>query len=137
MIPKSVVGLACTAWKPPLSQSRENRWNRGMGELGPYLTLALYAVVALGECKDAGGAIDAADVANLRSIADAMPRDRFDLYIVFCKTGAVYASPNWTVSTILMPIGHSQADGRGGSERDGKTHRPSLDSGPLFCENGD
>jgi hypothetical protein len=41
--------------------------------------------VALGECKDAGGAIDATDVANLRSIADALPKDRFEPYIVFAK----------------------------------------------------
>jgi hypothetical protein len=43
------------------------------------------ADVLLGECKDEGGAIDAADVDHLRQVADALPASRFATYIVFAK----------------------------------------------------
>jgi hypothetical protein len=43
------------------------------------------ADVLLGECKDEGGAIDAVDVDHLRQVADALPADRFETYIVFAK----------------------------------------------------
>jgi hypothetical protein len=41
--------------------------------------------VILGECKDEGGHIDADDIANLRRIADALPANRFDVYILLAK----------------------------------------------------
>ena len=43
------------------------------------------AEVILGECKDGGGEIDATDIANLRRIADALPDNRFDTYILLAK----------------------------------------------------
>jgi hypothetical protein len=43
------------------------------------------AEVVLGECKDEGGQIDANDVENIRRVADAFPRRRFDVFIVFAK----------------------------------------------------
>jgi hypothetical protein len=43
------------------------------------------AEVILGECKDEGGQIDANDIANLRRIADALPVNRFDVYILLAK----------------------------------------------------
>ncbi|MDR3464111.1 MAG: hypothetical protein P4L76_17550 [Beijerinckiaceae bacterium] len=43
------------------------------------------AEVILGECKNEGGQIDAKDVENMRRIADAFPRKRFDVFIVFAK----------------------------------------------------
>jgi len=45
------------------------------------------AEVILGECKDQGGIIDATDIANLRRIADALPRNRFETYILLVKLG--------------------------------------------------
>ena len=41
--------------------------------------------VVIGECKDRGGTIDANDVANMRAIADAFPKKRFDVFILFAK----------------------------------------------------
>ncbi len=43
------------------------------------------AEIVLGECKDEGGQIDAKDVENMRRLADAFPRKRFDVFIVFAK----------------------------------------------------
>jgi hypothetical protein len=43
------------------------------------------AEVILGECKDEGGHIDANDIANLRRIADALPANRFEVYILLAK----------------------------------------------------
>jgi hypothetical protein len=43
------------------------------------------AKVILGECKDEGGRIDANDVAILRQIADALPANRFEVYILLAK----------------------------------------------------
>jgi hypothetical protein len=43
------------------------------------------AQVVLGECKDEGGRIDANDIANLRRIADALPSNRFEVYILLAK----------------------------------------------------
>ncbi len=43
------------------------------------------AEVILGECKDEGGQIDANDVENIRRVADAFPRRRFDVFILFAK----------------------------------------------------
>lgn len=52
------------------------------------------AVVLIGECKDRGGkiederdtgTIDAKDIANLRRVADALPRKRFNTFIVLAK----------------------------------------------------
>jgi len=51
-------------------------------------------VVILAECKDrgqnsaqgeGGGTIDAKDIENLRAVADAFPRDRFDTFILLAK----------------------------------------------------
>src|SRR6185436_17338726 len=41
-------------------------------------------VIILGECKDQG-VIDANDINNLRRVADAFPRKRFDTFIVLSK----------------------------------------------------
>jgi hypothetical protein len=43
------------------------------------------AEIILGECKDEGGTIDSNDVENLRRIADALPANRFETYLVFAK----------------------------------------------------
>jgi len=43
------------------------------------------AEIVLGECKDEGGQIDVKDVENMRRLADAFPRKRFDVFIVFAK----------------------------------------------------
>src|SRR5262249_33151575 len=43
------------------------------------------AEIILGECKDEGGTIDSKDVENLRRIADALPANRFETYLVFAK----------------------------------------------------
>jgi hypothetical protein len=45
------------------------------------------AEVILGECKDEGGIIDATDIGNLRRIADALPENRFETYILLVKLG--------------------------------------------------
>ena len=51
-------------------------------------------IVLIGECKDRGqapaaggdgGTINAKDIASLRAVADAFPRDRFEVYIVLAK----------------------------------------------------
>ena len=39
----------------------------------------------MGECKDEGGRIDANDIANLRRIADALPMNRFEVYMLLAK----------------------------------------------------
>ena len=41
--------------------------------------------VILGECKDEGGHVDAKDIGNLRQIADALPANRFTVYILLAK----------------------------------------------------
>jgi hypothetical protein len=41
--------------------------------------------IILGECKDEGYRIDRADVDHLRSIADALPSNRFEPFILFAK----------------------------------------------------
>jgi hypothetical protein len=43
------------------------------------------AEIILGECKDEGGFVDSKDVENLRRIADALPANRFETYLVFAK----------------------------------------------------
>ena len=43
------------------------------------------AQVIIGECKDEGGRIDAADVNNLRRIADALLPHRLETFILFAK----------------------------------------------------
>jgi hypothetical protein len=48
-------------------------------------TYADKAEVILGECKDEGGTIDARDVENMRHVADLLPANRFETYIVFAK----------------------------------------------------
>jgi hypothetical protein len=46
-------------------------------------------VVIIGECKDRGaghlGTIDAVDIEHLKAVAGALPRERFDTYIVLAK----------------------------------------------------
>lgn len=44
--------------------------------------------VVIGECKDAGGVIDANDIEHLRQVADAFPKERFATYIVLAKLSA-------------------------------------------------
>jgi hypothetical protein len=39
----------------------------------------------IGECKDKGGTIDTKDVENMRRIADAFPKRRFETFILFAK----------------------------------------------------
>jgi hypothetical protein len=49
--------------------------------------------IILGECKDRGrkndggdgGTIDARDIANLKALADALPKKRFETYVVLAK----------------------------------------------------
>ena len=41
--------------------------------------------IILGECKDRGGTIDVNDVENLRRVADLLPGERFETYILFAK----------------------------------------------------
>ena len=43
------------------------------------------AQVIIGECKDKGGKINGDDVENMRRIADAFPRHRFEAFILFAK----------------------------------------------------
>jgi hypothetical protein len=43
--------------------------------------------LALGECKSPGGTITQRDVLNLGAVASALPESRFDVYLVFSKTG--------------------------------------------------
>ncbi|MGA8616430.1 MAG: hypothetical protein WB760_32995 [Xanthobacteraceae bacterium] len=43
------------------------------------------AQVLLGECKDEGGRIDADDIAHLRFVSEALPKERFDPYILLAK----------------------------------------------------
>ncbi|QKD15724.1 hypothetical protein [Mesorhizobium sp. NZP2077] len=44
--------------------------------------------VIIGECKDAGGAIDPIDIEHLRQVADAFPKERFVVYILLAKLSA-------------------------------------------------
>jgi hypothetical protein len=44
--------------------------------------------IIFGECKDEGGVIDATDISNLRRIADALPKNRFEAYILLAKLGS-------------------------------------------------
>ena len=41
--------------------------------------------VIVGECKDQGGIINAVDIDNLRRVADALPPDRFEAFILLVK----------------------------------------------------
>lgn len=41
--------------------------------------------ILIGECKDAGGTIDTKDIDHLRQVADALPQNRFDVFIVLAK----------------------------------------------------
>jgi hypothetical protein len=50
-----------------------------------YADKANKAEVILGECKDEGGTIDAKDVENMRHVADLLPANRFETYIVLAK----------------------------------------------------
>ena len=50
------------------------------------------ADVILGECKDQGGVIDKMDIENLRRAADALPKDRFETYILLAKLAPFTAS---------------------------------------------
>ena len=43
------------------------------------------SAVILGECKDAGGTIDADDVENLRRLGKIIPAHRFDTFVLFAK----------------------------------------------------
>jgi hypothetical protein len=43
--------------------------------------------IAVGECKDAGGKIELDDVLNMAAVADSFPRNVFESYIIFSKTG--------------------------------------------------
>jgi len=61
------------------------------------------ADVLLGECKDEGGAIDAADVDHLRKVADALPASRFDAYIVFAKLAQFTAEEIALIRTLNGP----------------------------------
>jgi hypothetical protein len=44
--------------------------------------------IIIGECKDAGGTIDVDDIAKLGKIADAFPRDSYEVFILFAKLGS-------------------------------------------------
>jgi hypothetical protein len=41
--------------------------------------------LAVGECKDRGGTIDQKDADHMRAIVEAMPKHRFDCFILFAK----------------------------------------------------
>ena len=43
--------------------------------------------VVIGECKPAGGTITVADAEHLAKVADALPHRRFNVFVVFAKTG--------------------------------------------------
>jgi hypothetical protein len=62
------------------------------------------AEILIGECKDVGGVIDAKDVENLRSIADALPVHRFKTYIVFAKLGPFGPEEITLVKTLNGPF---------------------------------
>lgn len=62
--------------------------------LEPHMSSRRRTSVFIGECKDRGrnrgngedsGTIDANDIANLRRVADALPRKRFETFIVLAK----------------------------------------------------
>jgi hypothetical protein len=42
--------------------------------------------VAVGECKDAGGAITAEDARKMAAVADSFPHEQFESYVIFSKT---------------------------------------------------
>ncbi len=44
--------------------------------------------VIVGECKDAGGSINANDIEHLRQVADSFPKERFEAYILLAKLSA-------------------------------------------------
>ncbi|WP_206539717.1 hypothetical protein [Leisingera sp. ANG-S5] len=44
--------------------------------------------ILIGECKDASGSIDANDIENLRQVANALPAERFDVFILLAKLSA-------------------------------------------------
>ena len=50
--------------------------------------------IILGECKDRGGLMDDSDVQNLRRIADAFPRKRFEIICPVRQTFSVHAAGN-------------------------------------------
>jgi hypothetical protein len=58
------------------------------------------ADVLLGECKDQGGIIDAADIDHLRQVADALPAHRLNIYIVFAKLAPFTAQEIELVRTL-------------------------------------
>jgi hypothetical protein len=41
--------------------------------------------VIIGECKDVGGKIDKKDIEHLKQVADALPNDRFDVFVLLAK----------------------------------------------------
>ncbi len=41
--------------------------------------------VVIGECKDAGGSIDAKDIDSLRRVAEAFPAHRFEVFVLLAK----------------------------------------------------
>ena len=43
--------------------------------------------IAVGECKDSKGEITAQDVSNMMAVAEAFPREHFDSFVIFAKTG--------------------------------------------------
>jgi hypothetical protein len=63
------------------------------------------AEVILGECKDQGGVIDAADIDRLRQIADALPSNRFETYIVLAKLSPFTLEEIELAKTLNGPYG--------------------------------
>jgi hypothetical protein len=67
--------------------------------------------VVIGECKAAGGTITVADAENLAKVADAFPKRRLNVFVLFAKTGSfsdeeiascAHAQDKWHSRVILL-----------------------------------
>ena len=57
----------------------------------------------VGECKDQGGAIEASEIENLRRVVDALPKDRFEGYILLAKLAPFTAAEIALARTLNDP----------------------------------
>ncbi|WP_313291467.1 hypothetical protein [Rhizobium rhizoryzae] len=62
--------------------------------------------IIIGECKDAGGMIDANDVDHLRAVADAFPEDRFAVYLLLAKLSAFTAAEIELAKSLNTKVSH-------------------------------
>jgi hypothetical protein len=67
--------------------------------------------IVIGECKAAGGSITIADAENLAKVADAFPKRRLKVFVLFAKTGTfsdeeiaacAHAQDKWHSRVILL-----------------------------------